>query len=58
MEQFFSQYFDVDPDLLEEYGALDMNLVSDAAYVGTLTSLSFDLVRNYSRIAGASDGIA
>ena len=29
MELYFSQYFDVDPDLLEEYGALDISLVSD-----------------------------
>lgn len=29
MELYFSQHFDVDPDLLEEYGALDISLVSD-----------------------------
>lgn len=29
MELFFSQHFDVDPALLEEYGALDVSLVSD-----------------------------
>jgi hypothetical protein len=29
MELYFSQHFDVDPDQLEEYGALDISLVSD-----------------------------
>jgi hypothetical protein len=29
MELFFSQHFDVDPESLEEYGALDISLVSD-----------------------------
>src|SRR4051794_34235394 len=29
MELYFSQYFGVDPDILEEYGALDISLVSD-----------------------------
>ena len=29
MDLYFSQHFDVDPDLLEEYGALDISVVSD-----------------------------
>ena len=26
---YFSQYFDVDPDVLEDYGAFDISVVSD-----------------------------
>jgi hypothetical protein len=29
MDLYFSQHFDVDPSLLEDYGALDMSVVSD-----------------------------
>ena len=29
MELYFSQHFDVDPDLVEEYGTLDISVVSD-----------------------------
>lgn len=29
MELYFSQHFDVDPNLVEEYGALDISVVSD-----------------------------
>ena len=29
MQLYFSQYFDVDPDVLEDYGALDISVVSD-----------------------------
>jgi hypothetical protein len=29
VELYFSQHFDVDPDLVEKYGALDISVVSD-----------------------------
>ena len=29
MELYFSQHYDVEPDVLDEYGAFDLSLVSD-----------------------------